>query len=155
MCIGAFCAYSIWKIRRLYSIPILFLVGEGFAASSRGRATQALRHLAHCANPFYLPLSQPPVYSLCEEHKAAEIQLSQLPSIQVWRLKIIVRNWRGFLFLVYIGIKVVCQKCIYVCLSVRACVCVCVSCQFFVARYLERSCNDRSEILHCYLYIFS
>ena len=31
---------------------ILFLVGKGFAASSRGRATQALRLRAYCANPF-------------------------------------------------------------------------------------------------------
>ena len=34
------------------------------------------------------------------------------------------------LYMIYIEKKVVCRKCMYVCL----CVCLCVSCQFFVAR---------------------
>ena len=42
-----------------------FPVGEGFAASSRGHAIQALRHLAHCANPFFLSLCQPLVEKYC------------------------------------------------------------------------------------------
>ena len=61
----------------------LFLVRERFVASSVcDPGAQAFSPLCQ---PLFLPLTQLPVYSLCEEHKAAEIQLSQLPSIQVGR----------------------------------------------------------------------
>ena len=72
----------------LLLLLFLSILGRGgFAVFAQGRATQAIRLLNHCVNPYPFPSCQPPIDFLHEEYQANEIHLSQLLDFQVRRSK--------------------------------------------------------------------